>query len=167
MRSSRLLALFVVGGWCSLAAAQPATESLPKKEETSGRVTLRDTEKGARPPRSPGGWIEIASPTPAKHGTEFIVVGGEDAGMFSQLRIDAAKGRTAVRQVRVWFADGTRKTFPVGRTISDKGRKYTIVDLGTPKAIDQVVIKTDDLGRGEYAIYGSSGASGGGEVSSR
>jgi len=166
MRSSRLLALFLVGA-SSLAAAQPTPESVPKKEETSGRVTLRETEKGARQDaRVPGSWIELASPTPASHGTEFIIVGGADAGTFSQLRIDASKGRTAVRQVRVWFADGTRKTFPVGRTISDKGRKYTIVDLGTPKAIEQVVIKTDDLGGGHYAIYGSSG-SGAGVVSSR
>jgi hypothetical protein len=167
MRSSPLLAFFLVGA-SSLAAAQPAQESTPKKEETSGRVSHRETEKGARQIALPtSGWIEIASPTPAKHGTEFVVVGGADAGTFSQLRIDASKGRTAVRQVRVLFADGTQKTYPVGRTISDKGKKYELVDLGTTKAIDQVIIKTDDLGRGEYAVYGSSGTSGGGEVSSR
>lgn len=167
MRSSRLLALFVVGT-SSVAAAQPTPESVPKKEETSGRVTLRETEKGARQnaSRLPGSWIEIASPTPASHGTEFIIVGGESAGTFSQLRIDASKGRTAVRQVRVLFADGTKKTYPVGRSISDRGKRYTIVDLGTTKAIDQVIIKTNDLGRGQYAIYGSSGG-GGGVVSSR
>src|SRR5512143_99902 len=136
MRSSPLLALFLVGA-SSLAVAQPKTE------ETSGRVSIREPKAPATDaPRLPGTWIEIASPTPAKHGTEFVVVGGTDAGVFSQLRIDASKGRTAVRQVRVLFADGTRKVYPVGRTISDKGKKYELVDLGTTKAIDQVIIKT-------------------------
>lgn len=139
------------------------------KEETSGRVSLREPEKGAtqNAPRQPGQWVAISTPTTAKHGTEYFVVGGVTAGAFSQLRIDATWGTMKLRKVRVLFSDGTAKTFPVARTLSENGKKYAIVDLGTTKPIDQVIVTTEAKAGGKYAIYGSSGASGAGVVSSR
>ena len=47
----------------------------------------------------------IATPTPASHGTEFVVVGKEQ-GSFGKLRVDADKGKVIVRRVRIYFDDG-------------------------------------------------------------
>lgn len=144
-----------------VVAASTATAE-PKQEETSGRVSLKENrDKKANAPRQPGDWIEIASPTPAKHGTEFVMV-GKDAGYFSKLRVDGSKGKTIVRKVKVHFVDGNSKIVQLDKTLH-KG-KSTMVDLGEPKAIDRVVIVTDANTNGEYAIYGSAG---GGVVGSR
>ena len=152
MRSSALFTVIVVG-----AAATASAE--PKQEETSGRVSLNeeaDQKKDA--PRSPSDWVELATPTPAKHGKEFIVV-GKDAGYFSKLRVDAAKGKTIVKTVKVYFEDGAVKNVRVDRTLSAKGARSTTIDLGDAKAIERVVITTERHTKGEYSLYGSSGAS--------
>lgn len=153
MRSSALFATFVLG-----AAATASAE--PKQKEISGRVRL--TEKPADPSAAdrPAGWIELASPTPARHGTEFVVV-GEEAGDFVRLRVDAAKGRTILRKVKVFFIDGTTKTVQVDRILSTNGKKSATVELGGAKAIDRIVITTEPDTSGEYVLYGSSGSDGG------
>jgi hypothetical protein len=134
----------------------------PKQEETSGRVSLNEkSDKKADAPRQPGDWIQIASPTPAKHGTEFVIV-GKEAGYFAKIRVDGAKGKTIVRRVRVFFTDGKVKNVQLDKTLTQG--KSALVDLGDPKAIDRVVVTTETHTSGEYAIYGSSG---GGVVGSR
>jgi hypothetical protein len=156
MRSSTLFALIVLG-----AATTASAE--PKQEETSGRVRLEEPNPKADEPRQPSDWIEIASPTPAKHGTEFVIV-GKEAGTFAKLRIDPAKGKTIVRKVKVFFDDGKVKTVRVDKTLTSKS-KPAFIDLGDPKFIDRLVIVTETHTKGEYAVYGSSEA--GGVVSSR
>jgi hypothetical protein len=126
-----------------------------------GRVKLLEENN---PPRAPSQWLELADATPAKHGTEFVVVGAQQ-GSFSRLRVEAAKGRTTVRRVTVAFSDGTKKTYKVEKTVTEKFRKFVDIDLGTSKPIEQVVVTTDRQTRGEYALYGSSGT--GTAVSSR
>ena len=142
MRSSALFTV-VFAGATAVASAQP------RQEETSGRVGHKE-----KAPQRPAEWIEIASPTPASHGTEFVVVGGADAGYFSQLRIDAQKGRTIVRKVKVYFTDGTIKTKRVDRTI--RGDKFVQIDLGEAKAIDRVAITTDTHTDGQYVVWASA-----------
>jgi hypothetical protein len=155
MKLPTLFAMIIVA-----TAATAAAE--PKQEETSGRVSINEnSDEKPDPPRQPGEWVEIASEMPAKHGTQFVIV-GKEAGSFSKLRVDGAKSKTIVRKVKVVFTDGKVKTVQLDKTLA-KG-KSTLVDLGDPKAIDRVVITTNPNTRGEYAIYGSSG---GGVVSSR
>ena len=103
--------MFLVG------AATTATAQ-PKQEETSGRVSLSDSKAAeeANEPRAPSDWVELASPTPAKHGTEFIIV-GKEAGGFGKLRIDAVKGSVPVKQVRVRFSDGKSKVFKLNKRV--------------------------------------------------
>ena len=144
MRSSALFTVVLVGAG-AIASAQP------RQEETSGRVGHNEKE-----PRRPAEWVELASPTPASHGTEFVVVGGEETGYFSQLRIDASKGRTIVRKVKVFFSDGMIKTKRIDRSIS--GEKFVQIDLGEAKAIDRIVITTDAHTDGRYAVYASATA---------
>lgn len=138
-------------GTASVATAQP------KHEETSGRVSLRekapdDPKQDA--PRAPSEWVELASPTPARHGEQFILV-GEDAGGFGKLRIDAVKGGIPVKQVRVMFVDGTEKTYRVNKRIDAKRKKSVFVDLPTTQEIEHVVVVTDRRSKGEYSLYGS------------
>ena len=135
-----------------LATAQP------KQEETSGRVSLKEKAPDnpkEDAPRSPSQWIELASSTPAKHGTNYVIVGRE-AGGFGKLRIDAVKGGgIPIKQVRVSFTDGSSKTYRVNKRIDTQRQKSVFVDLPTTQAIDQVVIVTDRRSTGEYALFGS------------
>src|SRR3954470_15261394 len=163
MRSSTLLAWILVGTASTTAGAEPKTT------EAGGRVSYADNKASPKEdaPRLPTDWVELATPTPASHGSEFVVV-GKDAGDFSQLRITAAKGEVSVRKVRVDFADGKSRTFNLGKTIHERGRtKYTVVDLGDPRPIERIVVTTA-ASRGQYGVYGSSGGdTEGGVVSSR
>jgi hypothetical protein len=145
MRFTSLFAVFLVGAVGS-ATAQP------KQEETSARVRLND--KAGVAPRAPSAWVELASPTPAKHGTEFILV-DEDAGGFGKLRLDAVKGAVPVKQVRVVFADGTTRSYRLDKRIDAKRHTSLYVDLRTTQNISQIVVVTDPRSRGEYAVYGS------------
>ena len=142
MRSSALFTVVLVGAG-TVASAQP------RQEETSGRISYK--QQTPAPPRRPAQWVQLATPTPARHGTEFIVI-GKDAGYFSQLRVSAVQGSTVVRRVKVIFADGTTKTMEVDRSIG--GQRSAQIDLREAKAIDRVVVTTDAT-NGEYAIYGA------------
>lgn len=176
MKPSAVFVCFLVGITSIAAAGPPPTRppkpesTAPKTGEASGRVSYVEPKNAAEAkqeaPRATGQWIEIASPTPAKHGTVFIMV-GEDAGSFSQLWLAPAKGTTVVRSVRVFHTDGTNKRFRVDSSINKKGRKFAVVDLKGNRTIDHIVVNTE-TSNGTYAVYGASGTTGGGTaVSSR
>ncbi|HTL38940.1 MAG TPA: hypothetical protein VL326_37670 [Kofleriaceae bacterium] len=154
-------------------AAPTAPQPMVRRQEAHlGRLTLQPSSKGAKQkkavdaPRLPGDWVELADATPAKHGTEFVVVGAQQ-GSFGQLRINAANGRTTVRSVRVVYSDGSTKVVKVGAKLAPNGRKFAQVDLGASKPIAQLEVTTDRQGNGEYTVYGSSGGGTGAVVSSR
>lgn len=148
MKSPALFTLILVG-----AAATAAAE--PKQEQSSGRVSLKDDGQGSRAaPRSESGWIELADPSTVKHGTTHVMV-GKEAGTFGKLRIDAAKGKVVVERVKVYFEDGSAKTYRVGKRLSARGTKSTLVELKTTKPIDRVLVTTQRHTRGEFALYGS------------
>lgn len=148
MRCPLLFALMVAG---SVTAASAE----PKQEEISERVSLNENADQKTDVRQPGEWVELATPTPAKHGTEFIMV-GENAGTFSKLRIDGTTGRTNVVRVKVYFADGEAKTVRLDRALHPTRDRSAFVDLGEPRLIDRVVITTETHTKGKYALYGSS-----------
>jgi hypothetical protein len=142
MKFSTGFAIILVGV-AAVASAEPA------REEVSGRVSY--TEK--RAPHSDSTWLQLATPTPAKHGTEFVAV-GKDAGSFAQLRIDATAGKVALRRVRVVFEDGKQKIVDVDRVLGGR-HKSAIIDLDAQKPIDRVVVTTEPYTNGQYAIYGA------------
>src|SRR5262245_11507803 len=118
MKSSALFAVMVLGT-AATVSAQPKREAPPKHDEAGGRVRLNEsTDQNPDAGRAPSDWVELASPTPAKHGTEFVMI-GKEAGAFSKLRFDAAKGKTIVRKVKVFFDDGKVKTIDVDTIVSD------------------------------------------------
>lgn len=158
MRSPALFTVIVVGVG-SVASAEP------KQNETSGRVSYTENADSANPdePRRPGEWVELASATPSKHGTEYVMVGRE-AGTFSQVRIEAVKGRTEVQVVKIVFDDGTAKRVRVEKRISTKRDRSTVIELKEPKVIDHIEVTVDSGLGGHYAVYGSSS---GGSVATR
>jgi hypothetical protein len=137
------------------ASAPPEQEKNTKQEENTERVRYGDEG----PPKSDtpgheGGWVQLATPTPAKHGTEFVFVGKEQ-GAFDKLRVDADKGTVIVRRVRVYFDDGKQQVIDVDRALNAK-HKAAVVELKGAQPIDRIVITTEPQGNGTYAIYGSS-----------
>lgn len=150
MKSSAVFTLILVGA-VATASAQP------EPAEPSGRVSYTDQAEAARPAaaqQAAGGEVQLADPTPASHGTEFIVV-GRDAGAFSQLRLAATDGKVVVRRVRVFFADGSQQAIDVDTALS--GGHDARVNLKGAKAIDHITVATEP-GRGTYALYGTAGA---------
>lgn len=135
-----------------LAATSPATA---QPEEDGARVPFRGHGERYRPSRSERDWVRIATPTPTKFGTEYIII-GKDAGVFKSLRIDAVSGTVVLRRILVLSHRGTWKKFYVNRTLDVRHPSY-YVDLGASTRIAQVVITTDRRFAGTYAIYGSSG----------
>lgn len=146
------LALILVGV-TSTATAQT------KPEERTGRVSY--TGKNDPKPdaaRRDGDWVEISTPTPAKHGTEFVVV-GKDAGSFARLRLDATKGKVIVLRVKVFFEDGKIQIADLDKRL-DEHRKSVFVDLKQIAPIDRVVITTETYTNGSYSVYGTAGQPG-------
>jgi hypothetical protein len=148
MKTSALFTLILVGA-TGIAAAQP------QPAEPSGRVSYTDT--GAQPAAAAplGDEVQLADPTPASHGTEFVVI-GKEAGAFSQLRLAATTGRVIVRTVRIFFDDGTQRAVPVDTILDSYKQKDASIDLKGVKSIDHITVTTEP-GHGSYALYGTTG----------
>ena len=137
-----------------LATSAPMAAASPERGETTERISYN---QNARPqqatppdPATSRGWVELASPTPASHGREFIEVGA-DAGTFSQLRIAAASGRPEIHAVRIEYEDGSRRVFRVDRVV-DKRRGPATLDLRGARQIKQIVVSTDRASSGSYVL---------------
>ncbi len=131
------------------AASASVVAAEPSKTETAPRVSY--TDKGADANAAPNGWIELASPTPAKHGRQYITV-DEDAGPFTLLRLDAAAGRPMVKAVRVLHTDGSGRLIRVEKRLDPKRPAY--VELRGARAIEHVVVITDGRS-GSYTLHGA------------
>jgi hypothetical protein len=148
MKTSAVFA-FILAGAVATASAQP------EPAEPSGRVSYTDQAAAAKPAAAQqSGEVELASPTPANHGLEFIVV-GKDAGQFSQLRLAATSGRVIVRRVRIFFDDGSQQAADVDSVLDANRKKGATVTVKSPKAIDHITVSTEP-GHGTYALYGTA-----------
>jgi hypothetical protein len=136
----------------AIAMAATTATAQPRQEETSSRVRYVAPKPNPSLPLD-GHWIELASPTSVKHGTEFIMVSAE-AGRFSQLRVDAYAGTVILLRLRVFGNDGTVQTVQVGRRL-DRMHKSVVIDLLAGRSIDQIAITTETRTQGKYTIYGS------------
>lgn len=150
MRIPGVSAIVLVAG-ASLAAAQP------RHEENTGRVSYKEPRPAQNAPDN-SGWVQLATPTPASHGTEFIVV-GKEAGKFAQVRINASTGRVAVRKVKIYFEDGKQKVVQVDKILDAHRKGAHVIELDAPRAIDRIVVTTEPS-HGSYAIYGTAGTGG-------
>lgn len=127
----------------------------PGREETTARIGYgRDHSKPRQAQAGNPGWVELASPTPASHGREYIMVSAS-AGTFSQIRLTASSGRPDIRSVRVDFQDGSRKVFEVRRVL-DARRSPVYLDLRGPHEIKQIIVVTDRRSSGSYVLEGNT-----------
>ena len=92
-------------------------------------------------PRERPRLIQLATPTPARNGTEYIPV-GRDSGPFEQLRLDANHGHVYVIGVAVRFGDGHLGHFRVDRWLDPA---HPSVTINLPHA---PWIETDHCARG-------------------
>jgi hypothetical protein len=148
MKIPAVFALVVVSA-ATVASAQP------KQEENNERLSYKDDKPldRAAPAEHDGDWVQLATPTPARHGTEFIEVGKEQ-GQFAQLRLDATAGSVIVRRVHIYFEGGKQKVVDVDQVVRAHGR-VAHIDLGSPKAIERMVVTTEPQGHGSYEIFAS------------
>jgi hypothetical protein len=126
------------------SVAEPKTESVERVRYDTKRPPPR---ANARPM---DGAVELASPTPARHATEYIIV-DKGAGPFDRLRVDTT-GKVILRRIKVYFADGTRRVIPVGKTLYPT-RSSTVVELRHDAPIEQIVVDTEPT-RGSYTVHG-------------
>ena len=165
MRTALLTSL-LLAGTASIVAA------MPEREETTGRISYNNNRKpddrrkaddgrrrgepsGTKHAARDPGWIELASPTPASHGREFVVLGA-DAGRFDQLRVVASSGRPEVHTVRVDYLDGRRRVFEIDRVL-DVRRGPAYLDLRGAHEIKQIIVASDRASRGSYVLEGHTG----------
>lgn len=135
-----------------LAATTVAAE--PKPEEDIERVSY--TTPAPKPKPTPE-WVELATPTPARNGIEYIPI-AKSAGRFSQLRIDASRGVVYVYEIAIQYADGKQQTIRLDRRLD---AKHPIsVDVTAGKPIDTIVVKTDRDSNGSYGLFGTHGQGG-------
>jgi hypothetical protein len=140
---------------CVLVAASASfVAAAPGRDETTERISYNEHAKARRRAAPEPGWIELASPTPASHGREFVVLGA-DAGTFTELRLTAASGRPEIHSVRVDYGDGSHKVFHVDRVLDAK-RRPAYVDLRGAHEIKQIVVTTDHKSTGSYVLEGNT-----------
>jgi hypothetical protein len=114
----------------------------------------RDYDRTYQLDRRDGRWIELATPTPARNGTEYVMIGPRQ-GRFSQIRIVALTGRVNLRHVRVVFTDGSARNYRINETIGRHHAPAVTFRLETRRGIDQLQITTDPRSRGTYTVYGT------------
>jgi hypothetical protein len=133
-----------------LLAGTPSVSAEPEDHETTGRVRYSGRDDAPKPT---DGWLEIATPTPANHGTEFIIVDGEQ-GPWTKLRITASRGNPIVRSVRIEYDNKHSKVVRLDKVVTKNRPAY--VDLGGARHIERVVIVSEGSARSAYAVHGAS-----------
>jgi hypothetical protein len=123
-----------------LAIAPSVVSAAPAKDETAERVSYNDEKEKSD---SPDGWVELASPTPAKHGRTYITVDGR----YAQLRVDRHKGRPVVKTVRIVYSDGKQRTVKI-----NSRKRSSVIDLAAGSTIEHIVVTTDWRSKGTYTV---------------
>jgi hypothetical protein len=143
----------------AMAASTASGRAAPAREETSARVRYGDAR--AQPPAGPppaDGWIELASPTPASHGREFITV-DPSTGTLAALRLTATSGRPYIYKVEVDCKDHGRQVFEVDKRL-DPRRPSLSLDLHGAREIEQIVVTTERTSPGSYVVSASATSNG-------
>ena len=129
-----------------LALAASPVSAEPAKQETAERISYSDKAKSQAPVEE---WVELATPTPAAHGREYISVDGR----YAQIRIEATKGRPIVRSVRIDYGDGSHKFVRLDRLL--KREKPATIDLKGGHDVVRIVVDSDWQSRGMYSVHGA------------
>jgi hypothetical protein len=127
-----------------------SSSAQPREEED-----VRPVPYGHAQPqfRHDGDWVKLATPTPTRFGTEWIIL-GRDLGAFRTLKIQATSGTVHLRRVRVEFSNGRVTTFRVDRWLARR-RPDALIDLGAARYIDRIAVTTTRVPAGHYVVYGA------------
>lgn len=140
----------------------PAVVALVLAVMLSGSSNAQPREEDVRPVpygrpqpqfRYDGEWVKLATPTPTRFGTEWIIL-GRDLGAFRTLKIEATSGTVDLRRIRVEFSNGTVATFRVNQWL-DRRRPAVQVELGAGRYIDRIAVTTARTPPGHYVVYGA------------
>ncbi|CAN5737248.1 hypothetical protein BH11MYX3_BH11MYX3_16450 [soil metagenome] len=142
MKAFTLIAMLVAG----TAFAQP-------REERGGRVLYHAAE--ASQPSVRDGWVLLSTPTPTKHGTEWISI-DRTVGPMRTLKLVATSGSVHVQRVQVVFSSERTVTYNLDKHLSPR-RPSTNIDFGGRFTIAQVVVTTARRPVGTYTVQGSLG----------
>ena len=150
----------------AVTSISPSVAGPQPREELGGRVPFRG-HKMRRPPPAPvphrvGDWVNLATSTPTRFGTEWIVVGA-DEGAFSAVRVQATSGTVHLRYVRVDFANGQSSMYPIDRWLTARHPKAR-VDFGKARHIDRIAVTTARSPVGTYVVHGSWGLTSTGQL---
>jgi len=143
MKFALLSAVLVAGAARQVTAA-------PVDIESTERVSYSDKAKRTAPGAELA-WKEIASPTPASHGREYIAVDAR----YTMLRLDATAGHPTVRSVRIRYKDGTERVVRIGQMLGTRKASSAYIELRGAKEIDHLVVITEPS-RAEYAVYATA-----------
>ncbi|MCX5747669.1 MAG: hypothetical protein NT062_34830 [Proteobacteria bacterium] len=124
------------------------------REEYSTRVPYDG--RLIRPPapqRRAGAWVMLATPTPTRFGTEWIVP-ASTAGPCRTLRIEATTGTVYLRWVRVEYVNGKSRMFRLEQWLS-RARPTALIDLGAPQLIQRIIVTPARMPAGMYAVHGA------------
>jgi hypothetical protein len=123
--------------------------------EAVGRVSYIGPITKPRPdPKSQ--WVQLGTPTPARHGTEYFMV-GKESGQFLRLRLELTDGWVIVTRIRVHFVDGMVQTSSARRRLNTHHRSE-YVELDSVKAIDSIDVSTESWTSGSYQLSGFQGS---------
>jgi hypothetical protein len=122
----------------------------PRRDPDYDRYRYGEHQPNAR---RDGNWIELASPTSTRNGTEWFNLGSDNR--FSQLRIVASAGRVLVRRVTVMFVDGGQASYRLEHRLGGRYDRDVLIRLDGEKRISQIVVQPDRDVFGSYSIYGS------------
>lgn len=132
-----------------VAGAPTAVTAAPADNESTERVSYNGRDR-----RDASSWTELASPTPASHGREYIAVDGR----YTLLRVDAVAGRPSVRAVRIRYKDGTERAVRIDRVLGTRAAPSAYIELRGLKEIDHLVVITA-RSRATYAVYATASPS--------
>lgn len=135
-----------------LVANASAVSAAPEKQENTERVSYSDQAGDPAAQLDDDGWVELATPTPASHGREYVTVDA-DAGTFRQIKLTAASGRPFVEAVRIRFADGKQRVVQLDRRLA--AHRPATIDLRGDKQISQIVVDTRGGQKATYGVFGA------------
>jgi hypothetical protein len=126
-----------------------------RDHEAAGRVSY--TAPIAKPrPEPKSQWVQLGTPTPVGHGTEYFMV-GKESGQFARLRLELTDGWVIVTRIRVHFVDGMVQTSSAYRRLNGHHRSE-FVELDSVKAIESIDVSTESWTRGSYQLSGFQGS---------
>ena len=140
MLKSLLSACFVL----ATTAVMPAAHADKQSTEPRSRVNIKDLAKPDT------GWIELADPTPANHGREFITV-DEDTRPVVRLRLAAHSGRPKIHSIQIDTDDGKQRVIRINKVL---GKKPYDVTLRGARKLVRLMVVSEGNAKATYTLYG-------------